>query len=70
MRYLYAAVVLLVDQVAVATPIIHVGMDLISYSANPQYDAVTNLDPRELQKRFTCQALNHVIRTIGTSKNT
>ncbi|UKZ94774.1 uncharacterized protein TrAFT101_009630 [Trichoderma asperellum] len=42
----------------------------MSYSANPQYDAVAILDPRELQKRITCQAINHVIRTIGTSNNT
>lgn len=51
MRFIHALVALLVGQAAVATPITHAGMDLISRSVNPQYDAVSALDPRELEKR-------------------
>lgn len=69
MRFLYTLVALLVGQAAVAIPVTHAGTDLISRSVNPQYDAVTALDSRELEKRITCQTVNHVIRTIGSSKN-
>ncbi|UKZ72192.1 uncharacterized protein TrAtP1_013131 [Trichoderma atroviride] len=69
MRFLYTLVALLVGQAAVAIPITHAGMDLINHSVNPQYDVVAALDSRELEKRTTCQTVNHVIRTIGTSRN-
>ncbi|KAL6790988.1 hypothetical protein J3E68DRAFT_429572 [Trichoderma sp. SZMC 28012] len=72
MKLLRAAIyVLLASQVTTATPILDGVTDLAEYSSvNPQHEAVAALNRHELEKRITCQTINHVIRTIVTSKST